>query len=279
MGDKIIEISSRSIIALNGPNSYEFLQGLITNDINKIKNHNLLYTFMLNPQGRYLYDFFIFGIGENIYIDCLKSKRDEIIKKLNFFKLRSKFSIEINDDIKILSSFSKIDKVDSFIFYKEDPRSSLMGYRIYSSNKVEKKLNSEKYYHLNRIINKVPESDFDLTFDKSLINEFGFDELNAIDYKKGCYVGQEVVARTHYNSVLRKSIYYANIEGNQEIFKNQELFYEGKKIGIVLSSVTISQKIHCLILIRNDIFQDNLENYKNKITLDPEGKNNIIVIK
>lgn len=279
MGDKIIEISSRSIIALNGPNSCEFLQGLITNDINKIKNNNLIYTFMLTPQGRYMYDFFIFRIDENIYIDCLKSKRDEIIKKLNFFKLRSKFSIEANNNIVILSSFSKIDKIDSVIFSKEDPRSSLMGHRIYSSKKIEQELTSESYYHFNRIVNKIPESDFDLTFDKSLINEFGFDELGAIDYKKGCYIGQEVVARTHYNSVIRKTLYYATIEENAAISKNQELFYCGKKIGIILSSILFSQKIHCLILIRNDLFQDNLENYKNKITLDLEGKKNLIIIK
>ena len=133
----------RSIIEISGLDSKEFLQGLITNDINKISDKSLIYSCMLNAQGRFLYDFFIFSKDEKIFIDCYLPRRDEIVKKLNFYKLRSKVEIKINDEIGVF--FSK-ENGEGLSF--EDPRNVKMGYRSYFlKDKISINQDQNNYLH------------------------------------------------------------------------------------------------------------------------------------
>ena len=133
-------------------------------------------------------------------------------------------------------------------------------------------------YNFLRISRKIPESELDLTYDKSFILEFDFDNLNAIDYQKGCYVGQELTARTHYRGEIRKKLLHVTIDNLREITKSQEFSCEGKSAGIVLSSVFHNNELHALALIKlenptenpaENIVAEikNLELEKNKITV------------
>ena len=97
----MINLQDRTIIEIAGDDRKNFLQGLITNDINKASSTNLIYSAMLNASGRFLYDFFIFENDNKIIIDCLKSRRDEIVMKLGFYKLRAKIQIKKNDELKV----------------------------------------------------------------------------------------------------------------------------------------------------------------------------------
>jgi len=241
----MIFLKTRSILEIRGPDRKSFLQGLITNDINKASDANLIYAAMLNAQGRFLYDFFIFEDNEKIILDCLSERRDEIFKKLNFYKLKAQVQIFKNDNYSVASCNLKSGEKFEF----EDPRNENMGFRKYFiAANVE--VSDESQYHFQRILQKIPESEYDLTYEKSIIAEFGFDELNAVDYKKGCYIGQELTARTHYMGQVRKKIFHIKISELKEIEKNHEISCQGKSIGIVLSSVFYDNFLHALALIK-----------------------------
>lgn len=237
----MIQLATRSILEIIGSDRKKFLQGLITNDINKVSTKNLIYSAMLNSQGRFLYDFFIFEDGERLFLDCFEPRRDEILKKLNFYKLRSQVEIKKNDQLKIFSNQNS----QGFI----DPRNPKLGYRLYSSD-LNADSEPQAEYDFARISLKIPESELDLTYEKSFILEFGFDDLNAIDYNKGCYVGQELTARTHYRGEIRKKIFHIKIDA-KSIEKNSEIYCEGKSAGIILSSIFFKNELHALALIKD----------------------------
>ena len=114
-------------------------------------------------------------------------------------------------------------------------------------------------YHRRRITLKIPESEHDLTYEKSFILEFDFDNLNAIDYQKGCYVGQETTARTHYRGEIRKKLFHIKIPGKTSVEKNSEITCEGKSSGLILSSVFFESELHALALVKlsEDLSQNN----------------------
>lgn len=255
-------LSNRAIIEISGSDRKKFLQGLITNDVNKATEKNLIFSVMLNAQGRFLYDFFIFEKDEKLFLDCFAPRRDEILQKLNFYKLRAAVEIKKNDEMKVLHSFDS----QGFI----DPRNANLGNRIYETNSqfLNQNLPQKTEYDWQRIVLKIPESEHDLTYEKSFILEFGFDDLNAIDYQKGCYVGQELTARTHYRGEIRKKIFHVEIDA-PAIEKNSEITCEGNSIGIILSSVLHDNKLHALALINisQDFDSTKLESKNKKISI------------
>ena len=248
MTSQTIILNDRSIIEIGGEDRKKFLQGLITNDINKASKTNLIYAAMLSSPGRFLYDFFIFEQDEKLIVDCLSARRDEICQKLNFYKLRAKVEIKKNDELKVGQNFSE----GNF----HDPRHPNLGFRIYGNLSETA---SPDLYHRRRITLKIPESEHDLTYEKSFILEFDFDNLNAIDYQKGCYVGQETTARTHYRGEIRKKLFHIKIPGKTSVEKNSEITCEGKSSGLILSSVFFESELHALALVKlsEDLSQNN----------------------
>lgn len=266
---EVIKLLDRTVIEITGSDRKQFLQGLITNDILQLEPQEMLYSCMLSNKGRFLYDFFIFCDQDNekIYLDCASKRADEIAKKLSFYKLRADVVIKLNQEIQILWSsqateFNDGGLIGSFL----DPRHENMGCRIYAQDVKNIDDNQgQTPYHKARIDNLVPEGEYDLTFDKSLILEFGFDNLNAISYDKGCYVGQELTARTHHLGQIRKKVYLAEIRNIAEIFsaeeikevanqtnllKNSEICYDNRPIGLILSAIIAENKILALALIK-----------------------------
>ena len=292
----IFNLNHRSIIEISGTDRYDFLQGLTTNDIVKSRD-SLIYSAMLSPKGRFLFDFFIFEFNQILILDCLKSRSEEIFKKLNFYKLRKNVDIKINESWLILQNTDDIDYQKSLsnhqYFSFKDPRSNKLGDRIYLINEEKNKFlsyeNNTNYYHYLRIINKITEGESDLTYDKSIIAEFNFDNLNAIDYKKGCYVGQELTARTHYLGTVRKKLFYCQLKNAEEFYqntaqtliayKNQEIkiLLDAKEfdIGIALSSIQYNNSQHLLALLDCENSED--KNFYEKIMNNPIYLNNKIL--
>ena len=294
---KQIILLDRAIIEIKGVDRKSFLQGLITNDINKANKDTLIYAAMLNAQGRFLYDFFIFEKDDSLFLDCLSSRRDEIFTKLKFYKLRSQVEIIKNDNFEIVQDFENAEKVSNtssaaYLIF-QDPRHKGLGYRIYKaaqknsnsseddetshhSNKIWHNDNNPEHgnldeYHHQRIGLKIPEGEYDLTYEKSIIAEFGFDDLNAVDYKKGCYIGQELTARTHYMGQVRKKICHVKIANLHEVEKNSEISCAGKNGGIILSTVYYEDELHALALIKIAEGENETQNEytvsNNKITI------------
>jgi len=193
-------LKDRQIIEISGVDRTEFLQSLITNDIKLLENQELLYTAFLNASGRFFADFFIYNNVDKFFIDCHQYQAHEIIKKLNLYKLRSRVEISINSAIRVFFNSQNIGFLD--------PRMKNFGYRFYDDFAKIDSNNSQSliYYHQRRIDFKIPEGIYDLIPEKSFVAEYDFDNLNAISYKKGCYLGQETTARNHYRGSIRKKI-------------------------------------------------------------------------
>lgn len=255
-------LEDRSIITLQGADTHKLLQGLITNDINHCKN-NLIYAAMLNNKGRFLYDFLIFEHDNSIFLDCHHEKAAEIIKKLNFYKLRSDVQITLNQELKVFSSHQESNDKLCFI----DPRNLQLGYRIYK--KYENEDNASELYHQKRIELKIPDGEYDLTYEKSLILEFDFDNLGATNYQKGCYVGQELTARTHHTGQIRKKLCFIKINDAVILEKNTKISCENNNCGLILSSFVKDNYFYALALIKDDFINSshNLEAEGKKIEI------------
>jgi len=259
-----ISLTDRRLIAITGEDKLDFLQGLITNDINKLTEENSLFSCLLTPQGKFFADFFIYKNAERIIIDINWVFIEAFLKKLKMYKLRSDVHIsEISGEVSL--DIDSPSDLNDHSFSYPDPRSADFGNRVIVEpkplvNPEQQKLQPEQpkrypeqqkchpeldsgspttppnlsTYHQRRIEHKMIDGAYDLIQDKSFILEYGYNELGAIDFEKGCYVGQEVTTRTFRRGVIRKAIYRFSLkEGNAEIAKDDEVILDGSKIGKV----------------------------------------------
>ena len=193
----------RTILCVSGPDAKSFLQNLVTNDVTKLSN-DIIYSALLTPQGKLVTDFFLIESGQDILIDVNSQVSDALLKMLSLYKLRADVSIE-KTDLKVSTGIK--NKPQKAL---EDPRHPNMGWRYYSDKDIsEKNIDWENL----RIENLIPEFGKELSSD-SYILEYGFENLNGVDFKKGCYVGQEVTARMKHKSKLKKGLALVGTTGS-----------------------------------------------------------------
>jgi len=241
--DYYIKNTFSKFIEISGEDRVSFLQGLITNDINKCHNNKSpVYSCFLSPQGKFLSDFFIINYNNNYLIEIHEKHFELFYSKLKIYKLRSK--VEFNENSNLLSFVIFSKKIPEFsknIILYNDPRNDNLGIKIYidkQSNELKLlKLLKEYDYEIYKQIlmkNLVPNSTIDLTENKSLLLENNFQNINAIDWDKGCYIGQEITARMKYRSLLKKQIYVLELlSGN--INPGDAIIEQDIKIGNVIS--------------------------------------------
>ena len=243
-------INSR-FLSIEGEDSNQFLQNLITNDINKCTEDNMLYSCLLSPQGKFLSDFFIFKKDERYLIETHSFFFEKLLKKLNMYKLRSKVHVNEVNNLYSYSVFGDLKKDQDTFIFNIDPRNANIGIKLIHLKKNPEILNSlneinEEKYHQILIQNIVPLSHYDLEENKSLLLENNFENLNSISWDKGCYVGQEITARMKYRALLKKKIYSLEIKDGSPIIgqqiKDDENEY-GKIINIKNDSVLAMLKI------------------------------------
>jgi folate-binding protein YgfZ len=221
-------LDDRSILYINGEDVKEFLQNLISNDINKVSETNTCFASLLSPQGKFLYEFIIIKHKSGYLVDCEKSQADELYKQLSIYKLRSKVEILNLSNEFVVAAFSHekfltFDEAQDFsgftLKYREDPifldpRNKQLGARlIINLEKLYlslKKLdlhdaNLNEYYSFSHKLGIVPK-DLNKLQNKLFGIECNYEELNGIDFKKGCYVGQENTARIKLKNKLSKRL-------------------------------------------------------------------------
>ena len=252
--DQIIILENRGLISVTGDDAKEFLQNIITNDIEKVDQNNSIYSALLSPQGKYLHEFFIIHVDKGYLIDCDNKSKEDLIGNLSKYKLRSKVDLkDLSSDYVIgvinLEKFNEIQseskESSDTIIYREsplfiDPRKKELGARILSSleklhltiKKLSLKIVDSKEYFNHAHDLGIPE--------KGLVNlkeqlfglEANFEELNAIDFKKGCYVGQENTARMKLKNKLRRRL--LPLKTDEEIKIGEDLNFGEIKIGKIL---------------------------------------------
>lgn len=249
-------LADSKFLSISGEDRGNFLQDLITNDIHKCDSTNSIYSCLLTPQGKFIADFFIIDHKNSYLIETHKKFVKDLINKLKIYKLRAKVEINIVDDLLSLSIIENNDLLQSEanILLFKDPRNDKLGNKIFVTKKkfkeIEKKHNLiednfEKYREL-LIKNLIPFSSEDLIQDKSLLLENNFDKINAIDWEKGCYVGQEITARMKYRALLKKQLYALElISGNINI--GDKIEEKEVNLGQVVSKA--NQYIFCMLKI------------------------------
>jgi folate-binding protein YgfZ len=229
----IIKIKNRKVIKIEGPDRHKFIQGLITNDINKLEKNSALYTAFLSPQGKFLFDFFIYETGEALLLTPEDKQTDTLVKKLKVYKLRSNVSIDSIDSWHVYADLNTQHNVSDTISFV-DPRNEKMG-TILLSSKTIKENGTMNDYDSKRISLCIPDGSRDMPIDKAIILENGLDDLNAIDWKKGCYLGQELISRTKHRGLIRKKLIRVQFE-NSSPQNGELLFLDGTKAGVMRSS-------------------------------------------
>ena len=225
---KVYILEDRGILFIQGSDTKEFLQNLITNDINKVDEANSCFASLLTPQGKYLFDFLVVKHKKGYFIDCEKKQIEELFKQLNIYKLKS--DIEIlnlsNEFVVAAFSYEKFmlfdgakDLPENTFKYREDPvfldpRHKKLGGRLIinleklylSLKKLDlKSTNPEEYYKLSYELG-IPQKNTEKLRNKLFGIECNFEELNGIDFKKGCYIGQEITSRIKLRNKLSKRL-------------------------------------------------------------------------
>ena len=213
---------NREVLEVFGEDSTKFLQGIITNDMGRL-DQGPIYTAILTPQGKYFIDFFIVPLQGRILIDTPVDGSEDLINKLLQYRLRAKVDIK-KTNLKVSLG---LDNAPAQSF--RDPRHPALGWRSYEP----KENNQEVDWKHLRVSHCIPETNIELVRDKTYILEAGFERLNGVDFKKGCYVGQEITARMQHKTKLRKRLKTVTIEGVAKV--GTEILANGQNAGIIFS--------------------------------------------
>ena len=197
----------RAIIQVSGPEPVKFLQGLVSNDLGRLARDGIVYAALLSPQGKYLADFFVIEHQDSILIDVAESIADDLTKRLSLYKLRAPITLE---RIAFPVSRGTGPAPDGAV---ADPRHPELGWRAYGVDLPDDGTNWDAL----RVAHCVPETGIELIPNETFILEAGFDRLHGVDFRKGCYVGQEVTARMHHKTSLRKGFVTVSIEGSAPV--------------------------------------------------------------
>ena len=255
MNNSVYILKDRAILYISGEDSKDFLQNLISNDINKVTDKSSCFASLLTPQGKFLYEFIVVKHKLGYFIDCEKSQAEEIFKQLNLYKIRSKveilnlsneFVVASFDYEKYLSIEGSKDILGFTFKYREDPiildpRNKALGARLIinleklylSLKKLDLKDDKiETYYAKSHKLGIVPK-DLNKLKNKLFGIECNFEELNGIDFKKGCYVGQENTARIKLKNKLSKRLLPIEII-NGKLSEDEKIYSNEVEIGKVL---------------------------------------------
>ncbi len=247
-----IHLSDRSVLRLSGPDTQTFLQGLISNDVSRANGAAAVYAALLTPQGKFLYDFFVIGVEDGVLLECRAEDVPAFSKKLRMYKLRS--DVELTDESDAFAVYALIDGgqgitaladadqqvLENGAIVYRDPRLDTAGARALLPSGADSELLGGTAaevgdYQQHRTRLGLPEAPIDLQAEKSILLESGFDELNGVDWDKGCYMGQELTARTKYRGLVKKRLVPVELSGSAE--SGSDLMLDGKVVGD-LRSVT-----------------------------------------
>jgi folate-binding protein YgfZ len=227
-------LPARGVLEIAGADRIAFLQGLVSNDVAKADPAHAVFAALLTAQGKYLHDFFILALGEALYLECEAARLADLKKRLSIYKLRAKVTLTEASERFIVAAawgdgaLAKLGLPATAGAAKEfsggiayvDPRLAEMGARFLLSRGGENKIEALGFsradataYDRHRLALGVPDGSRDLVPEKSILLENGFEELNGVDFGKGCYMGQELTARTKYRALIRKRLVPVSVDG------------------------------------------------------------------
>lgn len=215
-------LPNRGLIKVEGPDARTFLQGLVSQDMQRVSADTAVYSAFLTPQGKFLYDFFCCEMAGALILDCEADRRSDFFKRLSMYKLRSDATLtDITDDFDVFAIMADhvaergaCATLGAGVAYV-DPRLAAMGQRAILPKGETPPGNAGAFadYEATRIALGVADGSRDMGVDKALLLENGFEELDGVSFTKGCFMGQELTARTRYRGLVKKRLLPVTIEG------------------------------------------------------------------
>ncbi|MCB2109303.1 MAG: folate-binding protein YgfZ [Rhodobacteraceae bacterium] len=245
----------RGLIAVRGDDRGAFLQGLVSNDVRKVEAGLAAWAAFLTPQGKFLHEFFMFGLGNAIWLECERERRADLIAQLSKFKLRAKVQFDAVDELAVGAAWGRnvtaafglrdesgmVTALGAGVVFV-DPRLKGAGVRwsLLAANApdvlgelgLQAALPSD--YDRWRVSLGLPDGSRDMEVEKAILLENGFDELGGLDWDKGCYLGQELTARTHYRGLIRKRLLPVGFDADPPE-PGADVMQDGKPVGVVRS--------------------------------------------
>lgn len=269
-----IELKNRGVLSVSGPDARKFLQGLISNDVEKVSEERAIHAAFLTAQGKYLFDFMIAEVGGALLLDCEADRLADFQKRLKLYKLRSDVTVEdVSANFTVLAvtgedaskAFGLGDgagvakAIDGGAVFT-DPRHAGLGARaivgtdrladfIAASGLTEGTLDA---YDLARIKLGVPDGSRDMQLEKTILLEAGFDELNGVDWKKGCYMGQELTARTKYRGLVKRRLMPVRILDGEMPAPGTPVMRDDREVGEIRSGAGTM----ALAMLRVNVLED-----------------------
>jgi hypothetical protein len=251
---RFVVLQDRGVLAIAGPDRASFLQGLISNDASRISPERALYAALLTAQGKYLHDFFLVEAGDIIWLDGEAARLADLKRRLSMYRLRARVTLDERPDLAVAAVFggSALDLPpepgaarpfgDGVAFV--DPRLAALGARVIAARETIRPALTASgateadfaAYDRLRLGLGVPDGSRDLMLDKSILLEAGFDELNGVDWNKGCYIGQELTARTKYRGLIKKRLFPVRIGGGAAPEPGALVTLDGHEAGEMRSS-------------------------------------------
>jgi folate-binding protein YgfZ len=222
-------LAARALLAVSGADRRSFLQGLVSNDIDKVAPDRAIWAALLTPQGKFLHEFFIAELGDVLYLEGEAARLEDLKRRLSLYRLRAKATIAAAPERAVFAAWGEgaLEALglkapgaaaacgEGLAF--ADPRLAEMGARLWLPEGAAPppglRAAEPAEWDRHRIALGVPDGSRDIEVEKGLLLEAGFEELNGVDFGKGCYVGQELTARTKYRALLKKRLVPVRVEG------------------------------------------------------------------
>jgi folate-binding protein YgfZ len=228
---RLAALPDRGVIELSGEDRVAFLQGLVSNDVAGAAPGSAVWAALLTPQGKWLADFFIFAETSRLLLDCEQAQIVMIMQRLTRFRLRSKVTLRVAEEFGVYVAWE--GPPASSAIAAPDPRLREAGWRLLSLTPVPTTalaLDWDRY----RLSLGLPAGSSDLEAEKTILLEAGFDELHGVSWTKGCYMGQELTARTKYRGLLKRRLVPVTIEGELPV-PGAPVMRDGTEVGTMRS--------------------------------------------
>jgi folate-binding protein YgfZ len=249
-------LEDRGILAVSGADHRIFLQGLVSNDVDKVGSAQACYAALLTAQGKYLHDFMMIESGGEIWLETEARRLSDLKRRLSIYRLRAKAALEERPELVVAAVFGEGARASMALSEKPgaarpfasgvafvDPRLAALGVRcLLPRTDIRRALEGRGLteagfgaYDRLRLELGIPDGGRDLVPEKSILLEAGFDELNGVDWQKGCYIGQELTARTKYRGLIKKRLMPVEIDGPAPA-PGTIVTVDGREVGEMRSS-------------------------------------------
>jgi folate-binding protein YgfZ len=249
----LYSLTDRTVIRLSGVDTHKLLQGIITNNVLLLESQSALFSALLNPQGKFLHDFFLVRDGDDMLLETETVQAEGLLKLLTMYRLRAKVTFTPLPDWRVYATVDASLTPPGAVAFP-DPRHPELGMRLLcpaDAAPTTHPVMPLTDYETLRLFLGIPEGWKDAVVGRSLLLEMGYDKLNGVDFAKGCYVGQEVTARSKFRATLRKCLYQVKGDAPLPPFGTELLTQDGKPLGEMRSS----HQETGLALIRTDMVE------------------------